>query len=184
MYYMRRIMYFEEKTLEEEYLYKGKIFKLKKDVVVLPDGKRAIREVVEHGGGCAVLCVKDDEVFLVKQFRYPYREVVLELPAGKIDSGESPEQTARRELEEEGGITAGRLEKIFEIYPSPGYTSEKIYIFRAYDIGTGIAHTDEDEFLTGNWYKLKEIRQKIKRGEIKDSKTLVALLDYFGKTTE
>ncbi len=169
----------EEKTLEENYLYKGKILNLKKDTVILPDGKKSVREVVEHSGGCAVMCVKDGKVFMVSQFRYPYKEVVLELPAGKINQGESPEETAKRELEEESGITAGRMEKLFEIYPSPGYTAEKIYIYRAYDLIEGPVHTDEGEFLNGGWFDLEEVRTKIRSGEIKDAKTLVAILDYF-----
>ena len=169
----------EEKTLEENYLYKGRILNLKKDTVILPDGKKSVREVVEHSGGCAVLCVENGRVFMVSQYRYPYKEVVLELPAGKINPGEDPEQTAKRELEEESGITAGRMEKLFEIYPSPGYTAEKIYIYRAYDIKEGAAHTDEGEFLNGGWYEISKVKEMIKSGLIKDAKTLVALLGYF-----
>lgn len=169
-------MNFEEKTLKEEYLFKGKIINVRRDDITLPDGKKAIREVVEHSGGSCVLCEKNGKIFLVKQFRYPYKTELLELPAGKLNAGESPEQTAIRELEEEGGIKAGRVEKMFDVYPSPGYTDEIIRIYRAFDIEETAVKLDEDEFLTGQWYDKGELKDMIKNGEIKDAKTLIALL--------
>ncbi len=169
-------MRFKEQTVREEYLYKGKILNLKKDKVVLPDGKTADREVIEHSGGSCVLCEKDNKILLVKQFRYPYKEELLELPAGKLNEGESPEQTAIRELEEEGGIIAGRVEKMFDVYPSPGYTNEIIRIYRAKDISQGQMHLDEGEFLDCVWIQKDKLKDMIKNGQIKDGKTLIALL--------
>ncbi len=169
-------MNFKEKTVKETYIYKGKIINLRKDDIILPDGNSAIREVVEHSGGCCVLCEKDGKILLVRQFRYPYKEEILEIPAGKLNPGESPEQTAIRELEEEGGIKAGRVEKMFEVYPTPGYTDEIIRIYRALDIEETDAHLDEDEFLECVWLTKDELREMIKKGEIKDAKTLIALL--------
>jgi ADP-ribose pyrophosphatase len=122
-------MNFNEKTLNEKYVHKGKILNLRVDDVELPDGNGAIREVVEHSGGSCVLCEKDGKILLVKQFRYPYKEELLELPAGKLNPGETPEQTAIRELEEEGGIKAEKVEKLFDIYPTPAYTNEIIRIY-------------------------------------------------------
>lgn len=169
-------MEFEEKTIKSEYLYKGKIINLRKDEIVLEDGKKALREIVEHSGGCAVLCEKDGCVLMVKQFRYPYKETVLEIPAGKINVGESPYETAIRELEEEGGIKAEKVSLMYESYPSPGYTNEKIYIYKAENFVKSKQNLDEDEFLTAEWIKKDKLKDMIKNGEIKDGKTLIALL--------
>ncbi len=169
-------MNFKEKTVKESYIYNGKILNLRKDDIVLPDGNSAIREVVEHSGGCSVLCEKDGKILFVRQFRYPYKEEILELPAGKLNPGEEPEQTAIRELEEEGGIKAGRVEKMFEVYPSPGYTNEIIRIYRALDIQETNVHLDEDEFLESVWLDKNQIKEMLKKGEFKDAKTLIALL--------
>lgn len=169
-------MQFREKTNKKEYIYKGKILSLRKDEVALPDGKSAVREVVEHSGGSTVLCEKDGKILLVKQFRYPYKEITLELPAGKLNEGETPEQTAIRELEEEGGIIASRLKKLFDVYPTPAYTNEIIRIYQAEDIKEGAVNLDEDEFLSAVWVDKKELKRMIDSGEIKDAKTLIALL--------
>ena len=169
-------MQFREKTNKKEYIYKGKILSLRKDEVILPDGKSAVREVVEHSGGSTVLCEKDGKILLVKQFRYPYKEITLELPAGKLNEGETPEQTAIRELEEEGGIIAGRVKKLFDVYPTPAYTNEIIRIYQAEDIKEGAVNLDEDEFLSAVWVDKKELKRMIDNGEIKDAKTLIALL--------
>ena len=169
-------MNFNEKTVNEQYLYKGKILNLRKDDIILPDGKNAVREVVEHSGGSCVLCEKDGKILLVKQFRYPYKKELLELPAGKLNPNETPEQTAIRELEEEGGIKAGRVEKMFDVYPSPGYTDEIIRIYRAFDLEETQVKLDEDEFLSGEWIEKEQLKKMINNGEIKDGKTLIALL--------
>ena len=169
-------MEFKEKTLSEEYLYKGKILNLRKDKIILPDGKEALREVVEHSGGSCILCEKDGKILLVRQFRYPYKQELLELPAGKLNLGESPELTAIRELEEEGGIKADSVELMFEVYPSPGYTDEIIRIYRAVGIKETKTHLDEDEFLESVWIDKETLKNMIKNGEIKDGKTLIALL--------
>jgi ADP-ribose pyrophosphatase len=169
-------MEFKEKTLSEEYLYKGRILNLRKDKITLPDGKEALREVVEHSGGSCILCEKDGKILLVRQFRYPYKQELLELPAGKLNPGESPELTAIRELEEEGGIKADSVELMFEVYPSPGYTDEIIRIYRAVGIKETKTHLDEDEFLESVWLDKETLKNMIKNGEIKDGKTLIALL--------
>ena len=169
-------MEFEEKTLNKNYIYQGKILSVRKDDIVLPDGNGAIREIIEHSGGSAVLCIKDGKVLLVKQFRYAYKEEVWEIPAGKINKGESPEETALREIEEEGGIKAERVELLYTMYPSPGYTEEKVYIYKAENISKGEMHLDEDEFLSNAWVDLEKAKEMINNGDIKDAKTLVALL--------
>lgn len=169
-------MDFKEKTVKEEYLYKGKILNLRKDQITLPNGNGAIREVVEHSGGSAILCVRDGKVLLVKQFRYPYKEELYEIPAGKLNKGEDAKECAIRELEEEGGVKAGKIEKMFEVYPSPGYTDEIIRIYQAFDLVDSKMHLDEDEFLSGEWIELERAKEMIEKGEIKDGKTLIALL--------
>lgn len=174
-------MDFKEKTVKENYLYRGKILNLRKDDVILPDGKEAIREIVEHSGGSAILCEKDGKVLMVKQFRYPYKEEIWEIPAGKVNAGETPEQTALRELKEEGGITAKKIEKIFDVYPSPGYTEEIIRIYKAEGLKEGDTKLDEDEFLTGSWFDIETLKKMVKDKEIKDAKTLIALFWLFSR---
>ena len=169
-------MQFEEKTVKKNYLYKGKILNLRKDDIILPNGKPAVREVIEHSGGSAVLCERDNKILLVRQLRYPYQEVLYEIPAGKLNPGEDPALTAMRELEEESGVTAERVEKMYDIYPTPAYTDEIIRVYRAVGLKDGNVHLDEDEFLTSVWVDKEEIKKMIARGEIKDAKTLVALL--------
>ena len=169
-------MEFKEKTLEKEYLYKGKILSLRKDIALLPNGNTAIREVVVHSGGSAILCEKDGKILLVKQFRYPYGEEIYELPAGKLNEGETPEQTAIRELEEECGLKAEKIEKMFDVYPTPAYNTEIISIYRVLEFKKTCVRLDEDEFLSSVWIEKEKLKTMIDNGEIKDAKTLIALL--------
>lgn len=169
-------MEFKEKTLKKEYIYNGKILAVRKYQVLLPNGNSAIREVVEHSGGSAIYCEKDGKILLVKQFRYPYKEELYEIPAGKLNEGETPEQTAIRELEEEGGIKAKSVEKLFDIYPTPAYTNEIIRIFKAKDFVEAQIKLDEDEFLTGEWIDKNVAKNMVNNGEIKDAKTIIAIL--------
>ncbi len=169
-------MQFKEKTLNKNYIYKGKILNLRKDDIMLPNDKPAIREVVEHSGGSAIFCQLDGKVLLVKQFRYPYGEELWEIPAGKLNAGETPDQTAIRELEEEGGLKAKKVEKLFDIYPTPAYTNEIIRIYKASEFEIGEIHLDEDEFLKGEWFDLEKAKEMVYNGKIKDAKTIIALL--------
>ncbi len=169
-------MQFKEKTVNKNYIYNGKILNLRKDDILLPNNKPAIREFVEHSGGSAIYCQIDNKVLLVKQFRYPYGEEMWEIPAGKLNPGENPEQTAIRELEEEGGIIAKKVEKMFEIYPTPAYTNEIIRIYKASEFIKGKVNLDEDEFLKGEWFDIDQAKEMIYNGKIKDAKTIIALL--------
>ena len=169
-------MDFEEKTLEENTVYVGKIFDLIKDRVLLPDGKESFREIVRHGGGSAILCEQDGKILMVRQFRYAYKEEMWEIPAGKVNAGEDPKDTAFRELEEECGLKADEMELVFSIYPSPGYTSEIIRVYRAKGLKKSRVKLDEDEFLRAEWIDKARLEKMIKSCEIKDAKTLVALL--------
>ena len=139
---------------------------------------------MEHHGGAAVLCVQGGKIAFVRQYRYAYGESVLEIPAGKLEEGEDPLFAAKRELEEETGVTSTDFEKIATVYPSPGYTNEKIYVYRATDGKAGKQRLDDDEFLAVEWIEEKRAKQMLFAGEFSDSKTLIALQDYFLKKAE
>ena len=168
-----------EKTVAKNYVYKGKIISVRNDDALLPNGLPCKREIIEHSGGACVLCVNENSVLLVKQYRYAYGECVYEIPAGKLEKGEDPMWAAKRELEEEGGVTAGELKLLYVIYPTPGYTDEKIYLYEASNCQFGAAHLDEDEFLTAEFVPLEQVKQMLLNGEIHDSKTIIALQHYF-----
>ena len=167
-----------EKKISTEKIYDGVVVKLRRDKVVTARGVETYREIVSHCGGACVLAVKDGKILLEKQFRYAYGKDIYELPAGKRDSGEDFEVTARRELEEETGLIPLNLKKITEIYPTPGYTDEVIGIFYADEFEEGKLHFDDTEDLTSEWVQLGEVYKMMERGEIVDAKTLVALLWY------
>ena len=168
----------EEKTVKKNYIYQGKILNLRVDDALLEDGTNCKREIVEHSGGACVLYVENERVLFVKQYRYAYGETVCEIPAGKLNAGEDPKQAAARELEEETGVKAARLELLYEIYPTPGYTNERIYIYRAFDGEKTQTHLDEGEFLDVEWIALGRVKEMLKSGEIKDAKTIIALQAY------
>ncbi len=169
-------MVFKEKTIKETIIYKGKILNLRKDDVVLQNGNHAIREVVEHSGGSAIYCQLDNKILLVRQFRYPNKEEIWEIPAGKKNEGETLEQTALRELEEECGLRAEKVEKLFDVYPSPAYTDEIISIYKAVNIKKTKTSLDKDEFLCSQWWDIKDVKKMINDGTIKDAKTIIAIL--------
>ena len=169
-------MQFEEKTINKHYIFEGKILTVRKDDVLLPNGETANREFIEHNGGSAVYCERNNKVVLVKQFRYPYKEEIWELPAGKLNPGEDPLITAFRELEEECGIKANKMEKLFDMYPSPGYTNEVIRIYKASELEETKQNLDDGEFLTCKWFTKEELKEMISSNKINDAKTLIALL--------
>ena len=165
-----------EKTVKQNVVFEGKIIRVRCDDAELPDGKPCKREVVDHAGGASVLYVREGKVLLVRQFRYPYMEETLEIPAGKLNPGEDPAQTAARELAEETGWQPVSVEHMFTIYPTPGYSAEKIYIYRAHGVREGQVHPDEDEFVTAAFYPIDEVLSMIEKGEIKDAKTIIAVM--------
>ena len=171
-------MRLEERTVRKNYIYRGKIVNLRCDDAQLPDGRPCRREGVEHPGGAAVLCVRDGKVALVKQFRYAYGEAIYEIPAGKLNEGEDPCLAAARELEEETGLVASELALRFVLYPTPGYTNEKIYIYEALGVSEGAQHLDEGEFLNVEYVPVKTVLSWIEKGELHDAKTIVALQQY------
>lgn len=168
----------EEKTLIRNTVYSGKIINLRKDTALLPNGDNAIREVVEHPGGVCVVPLTDDgDIILVEQFRYPYMELTLEIPAGKRDrNGEEPLECGRRELSEETGASSDKFIPLGTLYPSPGYCDEVIYMFAAVGLSFGDTNPDEDEFLNVRKISLQTAVDMIMAGEIKDAKTQAAVL--------
>ncbi|MCI8554334.1 MAG: NUDIX hydrolase [Clostridiales bacterium] len=170
-------MNLKEETLSQEYRYQGKIVNLRVDQARLPDGTKAAREVVEHPGGVCVAALTDrDELLFVRQFRYPYGEIIPELPAGKLSPGEDPAACGQRELEEETGARAARFEPLGRLYPSPGYCAEIIHLFAARDLTFGEARPDEDEFLEVERIPFSEAVRMVLAGEIDDAKTQIAVL--------
>ena len=167
-----------EKQLAKKYVYNGKIINLRVDDAELPNGKTALREVVEHPGGVCVAALTDqDEILLVKQFRYPYMEEILEIPAGKRDSKEeAPLECGKRELREETGAVAGEFVFLGELYPTPGYCDEVIYIYAAKNLTFGETDPDDDEFLDVIKMPFNEALERVLSGEIKDAKTQTAVL--------
>ena len=166
-----------EKTLSQEYKYKGRIVNLRVDEVELPGGHTSVREVVEHPGGVCVAALTDrEELLFIRQFRYPYQEAILELPAGKRSPGEDPLECGIRELKEETGAVAARVEPLGRLYPSPGYTDEIIYLFLATGLSFGDSHPDDDEFLEPERLPLEEAVRRVMDGELDDAKTQIAVL--------
>ncbi|SNX55386.1 NUDIX hydrolase [Thermoanaerobacterium sp. RBIITD] len=168
-----------EVTKNSDKIFNGKIINLRIDNVVLPDGKTAKREIVEHPGGVSILAVnKNGKILMVKQYRKPAEKIMLEIPAGKLDPGESPEVCAKRELMEETGYIANNLKHIFSFYPSPGFSTEILHLYLALEIEKGEPHRDDDEFLEVYEYGLDEIKNMVMNGEIEDAKSLIAILYY------
>lgn len=166
-----------EKTLTQKYVYKGKIINTRVDTAELPDGKTCTREVIEHNGGVTVAALTDEgELLFVRQFRYPYSLVVLELPAGKLDKGEDPLEAGRRELREETGAQAEKFIDLGIFYPSPGYCGEIIHLFAATGLKFGDMCLDEDEYLTVDRIPLEAAAEMVLRGEVPDGKTQAAVL--------
>lgn len=171
-------MKLEEKQLKTEYIYKGKIINVRRDDAELPDGNTSIREVVEHPGGVAVAALTDrDEILFVSQFRYPYGEIVLEIPAGKRNGkGENPLSCGIRELKEETGASAEKFIFLGEMYPTPGYCDEVLYLYAATGLTFGEQQPDADEFLEVQRIPLEDAFRMVMAGEIKDAKTICTIL--------
>lgn len=171
-------MILKEKQLSSEYKFKGRIINLRQDVALLPNGNTATREVVEHPGGVCVAALTDrDELLFVRQWRYPYGEETLEVPAGKRDrQDEDPLECGKRELKEETGATAKNYIDLNPLYPTPGYINEVIYCYLATDLTFGEQNPDEDEFLDVLRIPLERAVEMVLSGEIKDAKTQIAVL--------
>jgi len=168
---------FTETTETVDKVFEGQVFKVEVQTVRMPDGRPARREIVRHNGGACVVALDDkNQVYLVRQYRKPYDQELLEIPAGKLEPDEDPKTCAQRELAEETGLRAQNVKWLATIYPSPGYCSETLWIYLATDLTPGESRLDDGEHLTCQAYPLTDVLSMIDRGEICDAKTLVALL--------
>lgn len=166
-----------EKQLTSQKLYEGKVFDIYKDDVELSTGYKSIREVVKHNGGVVIVAEKDNKILMVKQFRYPTKEALYELPAGKLDKqNEEIFEAAKRELEEETGYIATEWESLGYIWTSPGFCTEKLYLYKATNLIYKGQHLDEGEVLNYMEIEKSEVFNMIKTGIINDAKTICALM--------
>jgi len=145
--------------------------------VRLPDGRISTREIVEHSGAVAMVPILDhDRVILIRQFRQAAGEALLEIPAGTLEPQESPEECARRELQEEIGYRCGRLEELFSSFLAPGYSTEMLHTYLALDLTPAKGHADADEFVEPEIIRFQDVPHLIRSGAIKDAKTICGLL--------
>lgn len=175
---MQPAPHLHEEKLRSEQVYRGRILDVSRDTVLLENGTEAIREVISHpGGACVVPLTADGCVLMVRQFRYPHHAETLEVPAGKLEYGEEPLQCAVRELKEEVGAAAEKLEPLGSLFPTPAYDEEVIYMYLARQITeTNLQSLDTDEFLDVIRLPLAEAVQMVMDDRIKDAKTQIALL--------
>lgn len=173
-------MNFEEKTLSSECVYDGKIMKVCRDDVEIATGKKSFREIVHHSGGVVIAALKDENTILaVKQFRYPLKQTIVELPAGKLEIGENPDLAAARELEEETGYKAKNWKALGYIYTSPGYSDEKLHLYLATDLEFVGEHPDDGEILKVYEFSLDKFIVDVKSGKISDAKTVCTIMRAF-----
>lgn len=170
-------MHLYEKTLDSLVIHEGKIVTLTKDTVELENGEKAFREVVHHHGGvCIVPINENDEILFVKQFRYPFKDILLEIPAGKLEKDEDHYECGKRELLEETGATASEFTYIGVMYPTTGYVTEKIHMYYAKGITFTQQKLDDDEFLDIVKIPFDKAVEMIMSNEIPDAKSQIAIL--------
>lgn len=175
----KKIKDFREKTLSSLNIFNGRVIKLRKDEVRLPNGKISSREIIEHPGAVVVLAVdKKNEIIMIKQFRKATEETLWELPAGTLEKGEKPIDCARRELQEETGYYSKKIDKIITYFSTPGFCNEKLTLFFAQELEKKHKNEDEDEFIQVEHVKIEDALKMIKDHMIKDAKTIIGIL-YF-----
>lgn len=166
-----------EKTLNQNEIYQGRILRFHVDKVELENGRTSTRECVDHPGGVTVaILTEQNDMLFVRQFRYPYKEPVLEAPAGKLEKGEDPFEAMKREQKEETGTTGVGYIDLGKLYPSPGYTNEIIYLYACRVDSFGETEFDDDEFLEVERIPLKKAIELVMNNEIPDAKTQVLVL--------
>ncbi len=169
-------MTFEEKTIKSERIYEGAIINLRRDEVTVQNGT-SMREIIEHNGGAVLAAVTGEgRLVMVRQYRKPAGRVMLEVPAGKIDPGESAEAAAKRELKEETGYTAGKIKFLMQFYPSVGYSEEILYLYLCTDLTSGETNFDENEAIDIEEYEINRLHKMVMDGDVQDAKTIIAIM--------
>jgi ADP-ribose pyrophosphatase len=167
------------KILRSKIIYKGPIFGIRRDEVIEPGGFRTTREVITHPGSVVVLpALPDGRILLIRQYRHATRQFLWELVAGRIDNGENPRKAAARELIEETGYRAKRFHVFLDIFPTPGFLEERMYILLAEDLTPGKAEPEEDEKITFKAVTHGELEMMIRRNKIRDAKSIAGILYY------
>jgi len=170
------MMDLKEETISSSEIFTGKIIKLRVDDVLLPDSRVSTREIVEHAGAVAIIALDEEEnIIMVRQYRKPVEQVLLEIPAGTLEADEDPLACAQRELREETGLTADHWQKILSYYSAPGFCNEKLHIYLARGLHEGQDDTDEDEFVETLRLPLRDAYQMIFTGEVEDGKSIIGL---------
>src|SRR5271169_4223993 len=168
------------KVLRSKMIYKGSVFGLRRDEILEPSGLRATREVITHPGSVVVLpALPDGRILLIRQYRHATRQFLWELVAGRIDSGENPRKAAARELIEETGYRAKRFRVFLDVFPTPGFLEERMYILLAEGLTLGQAEPEEDEKITVKAFTRRELEKMIRRGKLRDAKSIAGILYYF-----
>jgi ADP-ribose pyrophosphatase len=167
------------KILSSRTMFKGRVFSIRRDRIKEPGGIEATRDVVVHGGSVVVMPVfPDGSILLVRQYRHAAGDFLWELVAGHLEPGEVPLPAARRELIEESGYRARKMRKLIEFFPSPGLLSERMHVFLATGLTLGQAQPEEDESIQPKRFSVREIERDMRRGKIRDGKSLAAILYY------
>ena len=177
IYKKHKMTYLKEKTIKSETVYEGTFLTLKRDKIILPNGKTRNREWIKHPGAvCCVPILPNGEIVLIRQYRYAAKEAMIEIPAGKLDINEIPEKCAIRELEEEIGYEANKLTFLAIIHPAVGFTNEKMWLYLAEDLIETKQSLDADEFLEPIPTKLDDAVKMVWNGQITDVKTIIGIL--------
>lgn len=170
-------MNFEEKTVAQKHIYQGNIIKIDTLTVTLPDGREATRDLVTHPGASVIIPLNENgELYMVRQYRKPIERMSLEIPAGKLDNGEDPGICAARELKEETGLSAEKLEHLVSVHTTPGFCNEILHIYLATGLKEGEQCADEDEFITSEKIPVNELVNMVMSGEITDAKSIIGIL--------
>lgn len=168
------------KILKSETLYQGPVFGVRRDEVLEPGGIRTIREVITHPGSVVVLPVlPDGRILLIRQYRHATRQFLWELVAGRMEAGESPKRAAARELIEETGYRARRFRVFLDVFPTPGFLEERMYILLAQELTSGDARPEVDEKITPRAFTPAQLKRMIRSGKLRDAKSIAGLLYYF-----
>jgi ADP-ribose pyrophosphatase len=167
------------KVLSSKMVYQGKVFGVRHDVVIEPGGVKTTRDIVTHQGSVVVLPVlPDGRILMIRQYRHTVGDFLLEVVAGRMELGESPLQSARRELAEETGFRAKRFHKMMNVFPTPGFVQERMIAFAATGLTLGKTHFDADELIEPRPFKLKVLLEMIRNGQIHDAKSVACVLFY------